>query len=128
MSRSPATSPLRRSLSSRHRVVAISDSTAESVPAYGFYFNQINTLTARNLTALNTSQTFTLHRAIWFDNVTTVNATNVQVVDNQTSPTGYIVGAGQSLVTSTGSVSLATSAIQNGALQIQNYCPKLTIH
>lgn len=108
-------------------LVEISDSTAQTVPSYGFYFSQVGTVVARNLSAIDVSQNFSLNRAIWFDGVNTITASNLSVIDRKDKPTGYTVGAGQCTSATRGSISLGAVAIRNGALRIENTCRALQI-
>lgn len=101
--------------------VQVSASSTSGSPAYGFFFGQCGNILAKGLSVENSSQTSSLHRAIWFENNQSVVASDLNVVDSQTQATGYVVGASESTPgLQTGLINGITSKIVAGRLAIQN--------
>jgi hypothetical protein len=108
--------------------VDISDCTAENSPGGGFIFNQVSRVIARRLKTINASRQNSLGRAIWFQDGKWLSASDLMILDNQSTPTGYIVGASNSNgYTQNGSIHSITSAISGGKLTIQNYAANVKI-
>ena len=82
---------------------------AELTPSYGFFLYDHDVLLATDLSAVNTAQTDALHRAVWFATNADVLVRDVKVIDNQATPTGYIVGGNNN---TRGSVSDITGIVQ----------------
>jgi len=97
--------------------VRISDSAAEKSPGYGFFFSNVQAVVATALTAYDVSSQNSLHRAVWFQNGASVVAFDLTLIDDQRSPTGFVVGTS---AINTGAIHSVASAIVNGTLQIQN--------
>ncbi len=104
------------------QLVEVSDSTADTSPDVGFYFNQCNTVVANNLTTINVSRTNPLARAIWFDSDHLISGSNFSIVDTQSTATGYVVGSGQSsvVVNVRGVIRGINAILETGQLSIQN--------
>lgn len=108
------------------KYVDISDSIAENSPAQGFAFDQVATALMGRLKAVNASQTNSLRRAMWFQNGQFLSAHELLVMDNQTVPTGYIVGASSSTgYNQTGVVQGVSGSITYGAMKVQAYAPNV---
>lgn len=108
--------------------VVVNATTADSSPGYGFFFGQSNSVVAKGLTAVNSSQLSNLRRAIWFENNGSVLASDLTIVDAQSKPTGYIVGGYQAGgTTQSGLLNGITAKIANGALVVQNNSEGLLI-
>lgn len=108
--------------------VNISNSTADSTPAYGFFFSRSGSVIAKGLTAIDSSQASDLRRAIWFENNDSVLASDLTVADSQNKPTGYVIGAYQANGSvQSGLVNGITAKIANGALVLQTNSEGLVI-
>jgi hypothetical protein len=98
-------------------LVDASNLTAENSPSYGIYIAGAANVSAKNLTAVNAAQSDSLHRAVWFESNTNVNADGITVIDNQGTPTGYIVGGSSNTL---GVINGVKATIPNGTLLTQN--------
>jgi hypothetical protein len=101
--------------------VEVSGSVAENSPSYGFFFGQNARVVVKGITAINSSTANSLGRAIWFENNECVVGSDMTVVDDQASPTGYIVGGFQdSEVIQRGTANGISASIDHGSLKVQN--------
>jgi hypothetical protein len=75
------------------------------------------TLIAKGLTAIDTSKNDTLRRAIWIEANTRVFASELTIIDLQTTPTGYVL---QIYGAQSGAVTDVHWLIPNGSLTIEN--------
>jgi hypothetical protein len=101
--------------------VELNNATAEATLGSGFMFNQCPNVVADGLSAVNTSKGDPLHRAIWFQNGSSVSASNMAIIDSQRSATGFIVGAYQSWGYSQhGTAGPISAQIDHGSLVIEN--------
>ncbi len=91
--------------------------TAQNTPSYGIYISGSGNVSAKNLTAIDTAQTDSLHRAVWFQSNTNVEANTIHVIDDQGSPTGYIVGGYSNTA---GDINDIQGTITNGTLLTQS--------
>lgn len=66
---------------------------AKTTNSYGAYLFGSDAVIAEGITAIDTSKTSGLHRAVAFENNTHVVASDLKVIDTKATPTGYIVGA-----------------------------------
>jgi hypothetical protein len=98
--------------------VLLSESSASNSPGYGFFFDTVARAVASGLTTFNVASANPLHRAVWFQNLGNLAASNVTVSDSQTTPTGYIVGT--AYITH-GSIQNLASNITFGSLTVQNW-------
>ncbi len=105
----------------------ISNARAEDSPGYGFFFGNCSSVSASRLTTLNVSQNNPLHRAIWFENVREIKATDLSIEDSQSAPTGYVLGAYSSTVDPGGYIRGISAPIPAGRLLVENGAPKLII-
>ncbi len=108
--------------------VRVSGSSADTAPGYGFFFGQCGTVVATGLSARNSGQSGSLHRAIWFEDNHSIAASGLTVLDTQTQPTGFIVGSYDSSDGSqSGVINGITSGIDHGSLSIQNQSRNLRL-
>lgn len=106
----------------------VSDCVSENSTGAGFVFNQVGTVVARRLKAINSSRANSLNRAMWFQNNGYVSAGELLVVDTQPAPTGFIVGTSNSSgFTESGSIQGVGAAILNGKFLVQNYAAAVHI-
>jgi hypothetical protein len=68
-----------------------------------------------------------LHRAIWFENVREIKATDLDIEDSQSPPTGYVLGAYSSTLDPVGYIRGISTAIPGGRLRLENGSPNLLI-
>ena len=95
--------------------ISIDNLFANNIQSYGIYISNSTNVQATNLKTLNVSKGGGLNRAVWFDTVVQLLADGIEVIDNQGSATGYIVGSASC---TRGSVSSVNFAIANGTGQI----------
>jgi hypothetical protein len=95
--------------------ISINNLFANNIQSYGIYVSNSTNVLATNLKTLNVSKGGGLNRAVWFDTVVQLLVDGVEVIDNQGSATGYIVGSSSC---TKGSVSSVNFAIANGTGQI----------
>jgi hypothetical protein len=95
--------------------ISINNLFANNIQSYGIYVSNSTNVLATNLKTLNVSKAGGLNRAVWFDTVVQLLVDGVEVIDNQGSATGYIVGSASC---TKGSVSSVNFAIANGTGQI----------
>lgn len=75
------------------RSTMLSGVTVEDCSGYGIFIStQGNWVVAENLRAINVSRENPLRRAVWFENNGDVRVRGVTVIDDQATPTGYVVG------------------------------------
>jgi len=91
--------------------------TAQNTPSYGIYISGSTNVSAKNLTAIDTALTDSLHRAVWFESNTNVQASGINVIDDQGSATGYIVGGATNTA---GNINDIQGTITNGTLLTQS--------
>ncbi len=105
----------------RTGVVEVSNSVVENSPSYGFFFGQNARVLVKGISAINSSTANALGRAIWFENNERVFANDMTVIDDQPSPTGYVVGGVQDgTTTQRGSVNGLSASIEHGSLKLVN--------
>jgi hypothetical protein len=104
--------------------VLISDSTAENSPGYGFFFESVKSTIANSLTTNNVSKVNSLHRAIWFQNGGSVLASGLNVNDDQSQASGYIIGTA---AMGKGTLHSVASIFGSGSLSVQNNSPGVTV-
>jgi hypothetical protein len=97
--------------------ILISDCSAENSPGYGFFFDTLTRAVATGLTTLNVASLNPLHRAVWFQNVGSLTASNITLADSQSTPTGFVVGTNN---IGHGSLQNIASNIVFGGLSVQN--------
>ena len=107
--------------------VDISTARAEQSPGYGFFFGNCSSVSASRLATLNVSRTSPLHRAIWFENVREIKATEITIEDRQAAPTGYVLGTFSSTVKPDGFIRGIAATISGGRLQVENNSPTVLI-
>lgn len=107
--------------------VDISDCTAENSPGTGFFFNQVDVTVAHRLKAINVAQASNLNRAVWFENGNYLSAAELMIVDNQSAPTGFVVGTVNGGSNTRGSIHGLISAIANGQMVINNYASDVKV-
>ncbi len=73
-------------------LLSISNCTSENAPGTAFSFSGGGVLKASNLTAMNASQSNSLHQAFWFGGRGFSAANGLVIVDTQSFPTGYVIG------------------------------------
>lgn len=95
--------------------ISIDNLFANNIQSYGIYISNSTNVQATNLKTLNVSKGGGLNRAVWFDTVVQLLTDGIEVIDNQGSATGYIVGSANC---TRGSVSSINFAIANGTGQI----------
>ncbi len=105
----------------------ISNAKAEDSPGYGFFFGNCSSVFASRLTTLNVSRNSPLHRAIWFENVREIKATDMTIEDNQATPTGYALGTYSSTTAPAGYIRGISATIPGGRLLIENSSPSVSI-
>lgn len=105
----------------------ISNARSENSPGYGFFFGNCSSVSASRLTTLNVSMKNPLHRAIWFENVNEIKATDLTINDSQAAPTGYVLGTYSSSVTPTGYIRGISTTIPGGELRLENNSPNILI-
>ena len=105
----------------------LSNARAEDSPGYGFFFGNCSSVSASRLTTLNVSRNNPLHRAIWFENVREIKATDLDIEDSQSPPTGYVLGAYSSTLDPVGYIRGISTAIPGGRLRLENGSPNLLI-
>lgn len=105
----------------------ISNARAEESPGYGFFFGNCSAVTASRLTTLNVSGSSPLHRAIWFENVQEIKATDLTIEDNQTASTGYVVGIYGSTLKLAGYIRGISAQISGGKLVLENNSPDVLV-
>ncbi len=106
--------------------VQVQNATARNTPSYGILFLLSPQIVAQGLTAINTAQTDSLKRAIWFENGHSILATDLKVVS--ASGQANVVGAYQaSGYTNSGSIKGISASITGASLSIQNNSSALTV-
>jgi len=66
---------------------------SDGAPGYGIYVGTTNSFIGQNLSARNSATNGgTGNRAIWFQGITNLTVQGVSVIDDQSTPTGYILG------------------------------------
>jgi hypothetical protein len=95
----------------------VSDCSAENGTGYGFFFDTVSRVIASGLTTMNVSRNNPLRRAVWFQNVNSLVASNLSIGDNQSPPTGYIVGTAS---VAHGSIQNVASGVMFGNMVVQN--------
>ncbi len=109
-------------------LIDVSDCVAINSAGAGFSFTQVPMVIARRLKAINAAQSTSLHRAFWFQNGSHISASDLIVIDDQPTPTGYVVGTSNSTgYAESGSIHNVTSSIANGKLVVNNYAPAVSI-
>jgi hypothetical protein len=98
----------------------ISNARAEDSPGYGFFFGNCASVFASRLFTLNVSKNNPLHRAIWFENVREIKATDITIEDSQAAPTGYTLGAYSSTSKPVGYIRGISATIPGGRLLVEN--------
>lgn len=105
----------------------ISNARAEHSPGYGFFFGDCSSVFASRLTTLNVSANNPLHRAIWFENVREIRATDMTIRDSQAASTGYVLGTYSSTIKPAGYIRGISATISGGRLLLENNSPNVLI-
>ncbi len=98
----------------------ISNASADNSPGYGFYFGNSATVIGSNLSTLNVSTENPLHRAVWFENGSTIKVTGLHIVDTQPVASGYLLGVHASGNKPAGYIRGVSAKIAGGQMQIEN--------
>jgi len=105
----------------------ISNARAEDTPGYGFFFGGCSSVFASRLTTIDVSRNNPLHRAIWFENVGDIKASDLEIEDNQATPTGYVLGTYSSSTKAAGYIRGISATISGGRLLLENNSPRVLI-
>jgi hypothetical protein len=95
----------------------LEDLSAQGVNRAGIVVTNSRLVKYGKLRSINVSKEDALRRAFWFKNNTWLQGKELHVVDNQTTPTGYIVGT---YGAQSGTLGVVYDQVTNGKVQMHN--------
>jgi hypothetical protein len=98
-------------------VYYLEDLSAQNTNRAGIVVTSSRLVKYGKLRSINVSMKDALRRAFWFENNARVEGKELHVVDNQATPTGYIVGA---FGAQSGTLGVVYDQVTNGRVQVDN--------